>query len=504
MAQRASRITSVGFVGSGRLAELIARNLVKKMTPERRFCYKKQRLVSTMLASDPSQERRKVFDGLGFTTTEKNQDILSECDVVFLGTNAREALATRDDLDQPSALMKPDRLENTLFVSLMGDLPADQVAALIGPGAKVIRMMPQHYLEETGLVPKGTLPPKTWATARNSRASREEVQQVVDLAGIDTSIEVSDTNPDLWAFNIGAAASEVERAHEDIDSEGMDQVEDDEGVYCAEFHDEYLLGDYIGKGRFAHVYKAVNRQTGEVYAVKCVKNDALTDEARDTLIAEVAALSRFSHPGVIGHHGLYAEDDMYYLVLDYCDQGSVRRHLRDSGRVTEAGARDIIRQLLQAIEYCHSMSQVHRDIKAENVLLKTDPADPSKYIVKLGDFGLSKELDLVSGYLQDVCGTPQYLSPEIVSGRTYGKPADIWSTGILSYMLLSGRIPFDHAMNETELFKLIRMGAVMFHYPEWKELSPAARDIVQRMLELSPDARPSATELLQHEWFRAM
>ncbi|GLE11722.1 hypothetical protein PINS_up024309 [Pythium insidiosum] len=70
----------------------------------------------------------------------------------------------------------------------------------------------------------------TWATARNSRASREEVQQVVDLAGIDTSIEVSDTNPDLWAFNIGAAASEVERAHEDIDSEGMDQVEDDEGV----------------------------------------------------------------------------------------------------------------------------------------------------------------------------------------------------------------------------------------------------------------------------------
>ncbi|GLE11723.1 hypothetical protein PINS_up024310 [Pythium insidiosum] len=125
---------------------------------------------------------------------------------------------------------------------------------------------------------------------------------------------------------------------------------------------------------------------------------------------------------------------MYYLVLDYCDQGSVRRHLRDSGRVTEASARDIIRQLLQAIEYCHSMSQVHRDIKAENVLLKTDPADPSKYIVKLGDFGLSKELDLVSGYLQDVCGTPQYLSPEIVSGRTYGKPADIWSTGILSYM----------------------------------------------------------------------
>ncbi|TMW62362.1 hypothetical protein Poli38472_009855 [Pythium oligandrum] len=488
----ASSITSVGFIGSGRLAEGIARNLIKKITPQRRFCYKKQRLVSTLLASDPSEERRQVFDGLGFTTTVQNHEVISECDVVFIGTNAREALTKAGFAQYAKRSMTlQEQLKNTLFVSLMGDLPAEQVERLIYPGAKVIRMMPQSYLEQKGLA-NDLLPPKAWATVRNNHVSAEDVQKVMELAGISTSVEINDQHPDLWAFNIGSSL--------DYDDEVPAETGHD---HCtADFHDAYTVGEYIGKGRFAEVFQTTHNSTGETYAVKCASNSALDKDAKDALIAEVGALNRLTHPNIITHHGFYAEDDKYYLVLDHCKHGSVRRLIRNHEGVPEALAKSIMRQLLEAIAYCHSMGHVHRDIKAENVLLAEDPTKANDYAVKLADFGLSKELDLVSHQLQDVCGTPQYLSPEIVSGRTYGKPVDVWSAGILGYMLLSGQAPFEEAGSEEELNQLIRIGAIYYHQPVWRTVSKEAADFVQRMLDLSPDSRATAEELLQHKWLQ--
>ncbi|KAL8002523.1 putative NAD(P)-binding domain superfamily [Plasmopara halstedii] len=145
-------------------AECVARDLIKNVTPQRKFSYKKQRLVSTLLASDPSEERRRVFTRLGFTTTDTNQDVLADCDLVFLGTNVREALAA-------SATNA-----HTLYVSLMGDLPTSQVEELLCPGAKVIRMMPQSYLEKAG-VPKGVLPPRSWATVRGSYVNDHDLEK---------------------------------------------------------------------------------------------------------------------------------------------------------------------------------------------------------------------------------------------------------------------------------------------------------------------------------------
>ncbi|KAL3672676.1 hypothetical protein V7S43_001970 [Phytophthora oleae] len=493
-------VVSVGFIGSGRLAERVARELVKNVSPQRKFCYKKQRLVSTLLASDPSEERRRVFNRLGFTTTEVNKDVLADCDLVFLGTNAREALAA-------SATNA-----HTLYVSLMGDLPAQQVEGLLCPGAKVIRMMPQSYLEKAGL-PKGVLPPRSWATVRGSHVSDQDLEKVMRIAGIDNCVEV-DENLTSWSFpherdgqslihrfvnSISDHAVAASEAVHELEEHGVafgGVAEDVE----ADFKDTYEFGWELGSGKFSTVFKATHRVTGEPVAVKSIKDDAMTQEGSDMLIAEVSALNRLTHPNIISHHGFYNEDGKYLLVLEYCNHGSVRKMIDEQKVVMEQFAKQILKQTLSALDYCHSMGQVHRDIKAENILL-SENADGS-LTAKLADFGLSEELQLANRRLQEMCGTPQYLSPELVSGRRYGTPSDIWSTGILAYMMLTGLVPFDEAKNDTELFKLISLGAVWYDQPQWENVSPAAKSFVQSMLEISPESRLSAAELLKHEWLQ--
>lgn len=501
----APRITSVGFIGSGRLAERIARKLITKIPPQKKFCYEKQRLVSTLLASDPSEARRQVFDDLGFTTTATNQRIMADCDIVFLGTNAREALQNDPGLAERDAAALPyfhhlSQIKQTLFVSLMGDLPAEQIEQLICPGAKVIRMMPQNYLEMQGL-PKGMLPESSWATVRGTHASEKDMESLLELAGIKSCVQICDHFEGAAEnrHSEGPISSFVRTITDYSKSMKKEHTHDD--VIATDFHDDYQMGEFLGTGRFCDVFKATEKATGTTYAVKCLKNEELTTEAVESLIAEVGALNRLKHPNVITHHGFYAEGDKYYLVLDHCDQGSVQRLLNTKKPMPEQQAKHLIRQILTAVEYCHSMGQVHRDIKAENVLLASGPSD-GEFDAKLADFGLSEELALGVGRSQGMCGTPQYLSPELVSGRLYGKPADIWSTGILGYMLLSGRIPFDEAHNEAELYKLISLGAIWYNGPEWSAVSAEGKAFIKRMLDMSPDSRATATELLGHPWLQ--
>ncbi|RLN98253.1 hypothetical protein BBJ28_00000032 [Nothophytophthora sp. Chile5] len=489
-----SAVVSVGFIGSGRLAERIARDVVKNVVPQRKFCYKKQRLVSTLLASDPLKERRLVFDRLGFTTTDANQDVLADCDLVFLGTDVREALARR----APN-----ERLNNqTLFVSLMGDLPAQQLEELLCPGAKVIRMMPQNYLEMNGL-PKGILPPRSWATVRGSHVSDQDMEKVMQLAGISNCVEVEE-GVNSWSFPneegfihrfvstmSDHAVAAAEAAHKRAESDD---------VIAADFEDTYELGRELGAGKFSTVRQATHRETGEPFAVKCIQNGEMTKEGCEVLIAEVGALNRLKHPNIISHHGFYNEGGKYLLVLDLCNRGSLSDLLAQHKVFPEQEAKELLKQTLSALEYCHRMGQVHRDIKAENILLAEDEA--GELTVKLADFGLSVELQLANSRLQDRCGTPQYLSPEIVSGRLYGTPADVWSAGILAYMMLSGVVPFHEAKSDAELFKLISLGAVWYDHPEWEAVSPAGKAFVQRMLDISPESRPTAAELLEDEWLR--
>jgi serine/threonine protein kinase len=391
----------------------------------------------------------------------------------------------------------------------MGDLPAEELERLLWPGAKVIRLMPHNYLEQLGL-PKGVLPPASWATVRGSNASAKDVERVLALSGISSHVEVAESarEPPL-----GTAARVLHRIVRSVNKQRALVVNaafersgsSESSSVTAGFADTYEQGELLGRGHFSQVFQATHRRTRELFAVKCLRDDALTKEGREMLVAEVGALTRLSHPHVVAHHGFFAEGDSYYLVLDYCAGGGLERVLHARQRLPEVQAKQVIRQVLAALEYCHAMGHIHRDVKAENVLL-TQPLDAttpaSEIHVKLADFGFSEELGLASGRLRQICGTPQYLSPELVSGRGYGTPADIWAAGILSYMLLSGRVPFDSARNAQDLNKLIALGAVWYSPRDWDSVSSAAKDVAQRMLEVSPDARATASELLAHEWFQ--
>ncbi|KUF92488.1 hypothetical protein AM588_10003675 [Phytophthora nicotianae] len=476
-------VVSVGFIGSGawpsawRLQEAASRVHSAGLGPVR----------GTTASLSPS----------GFTTTETNQTVLADCDLVFLGTNAREALAAHATN------------AHTLYVSLMGDLPAQQVEELLCPGAKVIRMMPKSYLEKAGL-PKGVLPPRSWATVRGSHVSDQDLEKVMRIAGIDKCVEV-DENLTSWSFpheedgkslihrfvsTMSDHAVAASQAVHKLDKMSFRQ----DAEVVADFKDTYELGLELGSGKFSTVFEATHRETGETVAVKSIKDDAMTQEGCEVLIAEVGALNRLKHPNIISHYGFYNEDGKYLLVLEYCNQGSVRKMMDEQNVVPEHLAKQILKQTLSALEYCHSMGQVHHDVKAENVLLSEN--EDGSITAKLADFGLSEELELANRRLETMCGTPQYLSPELVSGRLHGTPADIWSTGILAYMMLTGLVPFDEAKNDVELFKLISLGAVWYDQPQWESVSAEAKSFVQSMLDISPESPPSAAELLKHEWLQ--
>jgi len=287
------------------------------------------------------------------------------------------------------------------------------------------------------------------------------------------------------------------------------------------FQDQYELQSLLGKGSFSPVYKAVDKSNGSVVAVKVIKTNLLEENLqlssggtmnKEILLKEATILENLQHPNIIQNHGLYIEQqdnyEVCYLVMEYCDRGSVTPYISKNNLLPEAKVRVLVKQLLTGIAHCHANGHIHCDIKSDNILLSscTQLSEDSPGQVKLADFGLAEKLDESTWHgssVRDLCGTPMYLSPEMVRGLLAGKPADIWSAGILTYMLLSGDVPYAEAHNETELYKLISLGAIWYESPRWyQQLSPLARNFVELMLEVSPEDRATAEDLLNHAWLQ--
>jgi calcium/calmodulin-dependent protein kinase I len=163
---------------------------------------------------------------------------------------------------------------------------------------------------------------------------------------------------------------------------------------------------------------------------------------------------------------------------------------------TEKEARDLVKILLSAIKYCHDKDVVHRDLKPENLLLMSADDDAS---IKLADFGFAKTVTKDDAGLVTTCGTPGYVAPEILEGTAYGKPVDIWSIGVITYILLAGYPPF-HDDSQPILFRKIRKGKYQYDSPYWDNVSDDAKDFISRMLVVDPKNRAAASDLLEHRW----
>ncbi|GLD99198.1 hypothetical protein PINS_up007916 [Pythium insidiosum] len=244
------------------------------------------------------------------------------------------------------------------------------------------------------------------------------------------------------------------------------------------FEEQYALGKTIGSGTFSVVREAIHKPSGQKYAIKCIKREGLTAEDIEALTTEVAILKQMNHPNIMILHDFFQEEKFYYLVTEFMEGGELFDRIVEKSYYSEREARDLVKLLLESIKYCHDANVVHRDLKPENLLLTSKDDDAS---IKLADFGFAKKIEFDTAGLATACGTPGYVAPEILEGQQYGKAVDIWSIGVITYILLCGYPPF-HDDNHNALFKKIKRGKYQFDSPYWDHVRTTPRTLSARCL----------------------
>jgi calcium/calmodulin-dependent protein kinase I len=258
--------------------------------------------------------------------------------------------------------------------------------------------------------------------------------------------------------------------------------------------DTYNVTDDLGSGAYAVAKKIVHKETGETYAVKIIQKKHLEKRERDRLTMETNILKRVRHPNIIALKAVCETDDELFLIMELAEGGELFEHIVNQGAYSEDVAIDITKQIVSAVSYLHDMNIVHRDIKPENILLKKK----GTLELKLADFGLSKMFD-ATVRMQTTCGSPGYVAPEVLTDDLYGREVDMWSVGVIAYVLLSGFPPF-YSENIKELFQQIMIAKYDFPPQYWDSVSESAKDFVRRLLVRNPGSRMSAAQALEHRW----
>ena len=255
---------------------------------------------------------------------------------------------------------------------------------------------------------------------------------------------------------------------------------------------DYSLGKVIGQGSSGIVRKAVHKATKQVRAVKILKKSSQDEEK---LFLEVNILSKLSHPNIMHIYEFYDDKVNFYIVSELCEGKELFEQITSSGSFSEEKSCPIIQQLLSAICYCHLNNIVHRDLKPENIIINIKNKE---VCIKLIDWGCARYFQK-SKKMSKISGTPYYLAPEVINGE-YDEKCDIWSCGVILYVLLCGYPPFNGENNE-EIIENVLKGDFEFPDDEWSEVSDYAKDLIKKMLTYDPKKRPSAKHILKHSWF---
>uniref|UniRef100_A0A5B7AC35 non-specific serine/threonine protein kinase n=1 Tax=Davidia involucrata TaxID=16924 RepID=A0A5B7AC35_DAVIN len=256
----------------------------------------------------------------------------------------------------------------------------------------------------------------------------------------------------------------------------------------------YELGRLLGQGSFAKVYHARNLKTGQSVAVKIIDKEKIMKVGLiDQIKREISVMRLVRHPNVVELYEVMASKTKIYFAMEYVKGGELFNKVA-KGKLKEDVARKYFQQLIAAIDFCHSRGVYHRDLKPENLLLDEHGN------LKVSDFGLSAlfESRRQDGLLHTTCGTPAYVSPEVINKKGYdGEKADIWSCGVVLFVLLAGFLPF-HDPNLMEMYRRISRGE--FKCPQW--FPPEARKLLSRILDPNPYTRITVAKLMENSWFK--
>ncbi|XP_077867866.1 phosphorylase b kinase gamma catalytic chain, skeletal muscle/heart isoform-like [Saccoglossus kowalevskii] len=277
-------------------------------------------------------------------------------------------------------------------------------------------------------------------------------------------------------------------------------------AFASEFYAKYEPKEVLGRGISSVVRRCIHKDTGYEYAVKIIDicNERGSDEEVEALDEatrnEVKILQKVAgHPNIIGFVDFYESPAFLFLIFELCKQGELFDYLTSVVTLSEKKTRQIMKQVLEAVEYFHDMNIVHRDLKPENILL-------DEYMdVKITDFGFSVQLE-PGELLTDLCGTPGYLSPETLRCNMnmgvdgYSKEVDLWACGVIMYTLLVGSPPFWHR-RQMVMLRAIMDGRYQFGSPEWDDISDLAKDLISKLLVVNPKTRLTANQALQHPYF---
>lgn len=267
-------------------------------------------------------------------------------------------------------------------------------------------------------------------------------------------------------------------------------------VVDGKFKDHYSLGKVIGTGALGEVRKCKHKTTDILRAVKIIKKEKMNETEQKFFEGELATLKKLDHPNIIKIYEVFEEHRNWFLVTELCKGGELFDQITAKGSYSENDAAHIIEQVLKATAYCHAQGIVHRDLKPENLLFDADEDNSLKLI----DFGTSVAYDKKRDKLKDVMGTSYYIAPEVLA-EDYDERCDVWSVGVLMYILLSGKAPFDGATDDEIIANIIK-GEYSMSDPIWNEISEDATRLIKKMLTRDYKKRIYAKDALKDKWFK--
>lgn len=252
----------------------------------------------------------------------------------------------------------------------------------------------------------------------------------------------------------------------------------------------------LGEGAFGEVRLCTHRETKEKRAVKVLKKENMDKQEQATMLNEINTLRSLDHPNIVKIFEYFEDEKRFYIVTEHIQGGELFDEIIAKGKFNERDAATLMKQLLSCVSYCHEHHIIHRDLKPENVLLEASKEFDQ---IKVIDFGTAQKFKQ-GQKLSETIGTPYYIAPEVLNHQ-YGKECDVWSLGVMAYIILSGIPPFNGS-SDADIMAAIKKGTFNFNAKVWSTVSQSAKDFITSLLTFDANKRPTALVALQHPWLK--